>query len=281
MLKALATSWGTTLRIGLSKNGIALIRISGWPQRQSQILFDEALPNQDSLTPAKIAVQLSHLIKEANCVGLQTEVMVSDEWMRIFIVTPPKNCSRIEDCRAAVNMRFQSLYGEGVGEWFIEADLNPKLPFLACAMPKSLHSALLQVASEYRLTLISILPHFIATWNHWHRKLDSTSWFGIVHDTTLTLGIVDQKRLCGVRMVPLPSDPWSDPQWLPEHVLREALRLNVPAASSLQLCGAMPGEWTTKSFGSLHCLRLDGDKQAAARKGDSASLILANTGVQN
>ena len=261
MLKSLMTTWGTSLRIGLSRNGITLLRLSGWPNSQSQILFDDALSDQDSLTPAQIAVQLSHLIKVAGCEGMPTEVIMSDEWVRIFIVTPPKNCSRIEDCRAAANMRFQSLYGEGVGEWFIEADLSPQFPFLACAMQKSLRTVLLQVASEHRLTLKSILPHFIASWNRWHRQLDSTSWFGMVHDNNLTLGIVDQKRLFGVRLVSLPNHAWSDPQWLPDHVLREALRLNVPAATSLQLCGAIQGQWTSKTIGSVHCMRLDGDRQ--------------------
>jgi hypothetical protein len=280
MLKSLVASWSTSLRIGLSRNSITLLRLSGWPKRQSQILFDEELPNQDSLTPAQVAVHLSHLIKEASCEGLPVEVIVSDDWMRIFIVTPPINCSRIEDCRAAANMRFQFLYGESVGEWYIEADLNPQFPFLACAIPMSLRAVLLQVASEHRLTLKSILPHFIATWNHWQSQLDSISWFGMVYDNTLTLGIVDQQRLCGVRNVPLPNHAWSDPQWLSDYILRESLRLNVPAATTLQLCGTIQSQWASKKIGSLQCIRLDGDHQNTTLGGGSPSLILATSGLQ-
>jgi hypothetical protein len=213
------------------------------------------------------------------CEGLPAEIIVADEWVRMFMVTPPKNCSRIEDCRAAANMRFQSLYGEGVSDWHLEADWDPQYPFLACALPQPLRSALLQVATEHRLTLTSVLPHFIATWNRWHRQLTATSWFGMVHDNTLTLGIVDQQRLCGVRTVSMPDHAWNDPQWLPDYVQREALRLNVSTITSLQLGGAVPGQWATKTIGTLECTRLDGDAQTPSQASRSASLILAHSGL--
>jgi hypothetical protein len=280
MLKSLMTSLSTSLRIGLSKNGITLLRLSGWRQREHQMLADDALSNEEILTPHQIAVQLGQFIKETNCDGLSAEVIVADEWVRMFIVTPPKNCSRIEDCRAAANMRFQSLYGEGVSEWYIEADWDPQHPFAACALPQSLRSALLQVATERRLTLTSILPHFIVSWNRWHRQLTSNSWFGIVNDNLLTLGIIDQGRLCSVRTVLLPEHAWEDTQWLPDYILLEGLRLNVSAATSLQLCGAIPGQWMTKAIGSLQCIRLDGDRQTPTQTGQSTSLVLAHSGLQ-
>jgi hypothetical protein len=278
MIKSFVSSLDTSLCIGLSKNGIALLRVSGWRQRQCQLLSDVAL-SEAAMAPTQIAAELGKLIKETSCDGLPATVIVADEWVRVFVVTPPKNCSRIKDCHAAANMRFQTLYGEAASGWHIEADWDPQHPFLACALHQSLRSGLQQLAADHRLTLTSVLPHFIAVWNRWHRQLTLSNWFGMVHDNHLTLGIVDQQRLCGVRTTSLPEHAWIDQKWLPDYVLREALRLNVPATTSLQLCGEIPGQWTTHTFGPLHCTRLDGIHQTSSRAGLSASLILAGSGL--
>jgi hypothetical protein len=279
MLKSLVSSLSTSLRIGISKNGMTLLRVSGWRQHQVELLADIVLLTEESKSPRHIASQLEKLIKKTNCEGLPTAVIIDDEWARFFMVTPPNNCSRIEDCRAATNMRFQSLYGEAITDWFIEADWDPQHPFLACALPQSLQSELLLVAANCRLTITSIIPHFIATWNHWHQNLPTTSWFGVVNEGQLTLGIVDQDRLCNVRTATLTDNIWDDPEWLPDYINREALRLNVPAINSLQLCGDIPGQWTTCTIGKLQCVRLDGDNHISSQAGKSASLILANIGL--
>lgn len=280
MHKPLATYWGASLRIGLSKDRVALLRLSGWRQRQCQLMADVTLSKDGAMVPAQIVSELGKLIDETNCVGLPVAVIVADEWVRYFIVTPPKNCSRIEDCQAAASMRFQSLYGEAVSDWHIEADWDMKFPFFACALPQSLRSILQQVTVDRRLTLTSVRPHFIMMWNRWHRKLMMPgSWFGMVHDNHLTLGVVDQQKLCGVRTTLLPEHAWSDQKWLPDYVLREALRMNVPTATTLQLCGELPGQWTTNRVGPLHCIRLDDVHRTPSQTGLSASLILARSGL--
>jgi hypothetical protein len=279
MLKSLVSSLSTSLRIGISKNGITLLRVSGWRQQQVEQLADIALSHDELKSPKQISLQLEKLIKKTNCEGLPTAVIVDDDWARFFMVTPPLDCSRIEDCRAASNMRFQSLYGEAASDWLIVADWDPQHPFLACALLQSLQSELLLVAANCRLTITSIIPHFIATWNYWHLKLPSTSWFGIVNEDLLTLGIVDQHRLCNVRTATLIDYIWDDPEWLPDYINREALRLNVPAINSLQLCGDIPGQWTMCTIGELQCVRLDGDILISSQAGKSTSLILANTGL--
>jgi len=209
------------------------------------------------MSPTALATQLGTIIQEAKCEGLSASVMIADELVRIFVVVPPKNCGHIEDYRAAAEIRFETLYGESTNGWHIEADWHVQHPFIACAVPQSLSTALRQVATEQRLTLTTLLPHFIATWNRWHRQLISSSWFGFVHDQHITVGLIDQQRPCGVRTIPLPDNAWTDTQWLADHVNCEALCLNVAAPTSLQLCGDLPPQWASSTIGSLQCLRLD------------------------
>jgi hypothetical protein len=94
-------------------------------------------------------------------------------------------------------------------------------------------------------------------WNRWHRSLQANAWFGVVQHDSLTLAAVDQQRLHAVRTTAVPSGAWQEKQWLPEHLSREALRLNLTAPSHLQLCGSLPGQWVTQTMGTLTCTRFD------------------------
>ena len=280
MLESVVTSLSSLLRIGIASNGISLLRSSGWPQRTHQILAEESIANGGTLTQVQLAALLEKLIQAANCDGLNTEFILADELVRLFMVTPPLNCSRLDDCRAAAHMRFQALYGEGAKDWYIEAEWDPQFPFLACAMPRALRADLLKITQTHHLTIKSLLPNFISTWNRWHRQLISDAWFGMVINKNMTLAIVDQGRLCGVRTAPLPDQAWSDPQWLPDYVSREALRMNVPAITTLQVSGSFPAHWIDNKVGPVNCIKLDGNQPAAVAEGQSVSLFLAQSGLK-
>ncbi|HEY8102394.1 MAG TPA: PilN domain-containing protein [Burkholderiaceae bacterium] len=249
--------FNSSLRIELSKNSMTLAHLYGWQHSKREVLSTTPLSTSDLSSPTQLASQLGKILQDAKCSALPTSVIVADELVRLFIATPPKHCSRIDDCRAAADLRFLTLYGEAVNDWQIEAEWDAQHPFLACALPRSLHTTLLQIATEHQLTLTRILPQFIATWNHWHRRLASTSWFGFIHGNHLTLSILDQQHLIGVRLVTLPDETANDAQWLSDYVNCEALRLNLPAPASLQLCGDIVQQWTNQTMGTLRCVRLD------------------------
>lgn len=232
---------GSALRIGLSKHGIAILHTGGW-RAKTTVLADHALTEQAFATPELLMLQCRTLLAEAKCARLPVTVILADDWVRLFMVTPPHNTARLQDCRAATAMRFQALYGEPSSGWRLEADWHARLPFLACAMPHALLAALQEVVLERKLDLISVMPQFIAAWNTWHADLHADAWFGIVQQEALTLGAIDRQRLCAVRAVAIPPDGHSR-DWLHAHVMREALRLNMPVPRRLQLYGTAPANW--------------------------------------
>jgi Tfp pilus assembly protein PilN len=258
--------FSSSLHIELSMNSITLTHQHGWRQRKREVLGCVMLSPGDMSSSMQLTSKLGKLIKDANCNALRTSVTVADDLVRLFIVTPPRHCGHIDDCRAAADLRFQTLYGDAVHDWQIDADWDAQQPFLACALPRSLRSALLQVAAEYRLVLTRVIPQFIARWNEWHRRLPPTSWFGFIQDNHLTLGIIDQQRLAGVRILALPDNASNDVQWLSDHVSCEALRLNLPAPTSLQLCGDIAEQWIDQTTGTLRCFRLDANNPSLSKR---------------
>lgn len=267
--------FGARLILGLAPDALALLRSNGLFGRGWHLLSE--VPLAAPATPEALLAELKTQLTPALLGKLPLSIIVDDRWARYFLVTPPKNLSHFDDCAAATRMRFQALYGEAVDEWQIEADFSADQPFLACALPKALLHGLQQLASEYKSPLLGLNPHFIASFNRWHRAIHSQAWFGLVHQDHLTLAAIEQGRLQAVRTSHLAHADWHDLPFVARHIEREALRLNLAAPTRLQLVGRLPGNWARHKEGALDLERLDG---SGPWPGDSAALALAACGVK-
>jgi hypothetical protein len=264
----------TRLRIGLSPNRVTLLHTGTLWKATESILADIPIPADPRLTDLW-ASSLRAALSETSCRKLSTAVIVADEWVRYFIVTPPQQVTNLQDCRTAAAMRFQSLYGEPANGWEIHADWDATSPFLACAMPAQLVNGLIAIAADFQLSLIRITPQFVASWNRWHRKLAPDTWLGSVQGNYLTLGTVTLQKLCAVRSQVLPAEASIDRQWLETYTSREALRLGILMPSAVQLCGNPPRAWLQAKSTSFACQQLDAPSDVAV----SAGIMLARTGM--
>ena len=174
-----------SLRIGLSSSGIALLRTSGWLRTRSDLLSNIDLQAEESALPELLAARLCQMLTDTHCSHLPTTIVLAHELVRLFIVTPPHNTSCLQDCQAAAEMRFQALYGEPAAAWQLEAAWDARQPFVVCAVPRALLAALQQLAATHRLTLIEVVPQFIAAWSRWRSALKSDAWFGLAHANRL------------------------------------------------------------------------------------------------
>ncbi len=244
--------FGSSLQIGIADTGVTLSRTHGWLRPRMAPLASTAPSDAIPMTPDRAVSVLRDMCTQTPCAGLSTTVIVADNWVRYFIVTPPRNTARLQDCQAAAAMRFQALYGEPAADWQLDAHWDARQPFLACAMPQGLLVALRQAAADHALKLIQIVPHFVAAWNQWSNGVRADAWFGAVQGGTLTLGIIDRQRLCAVQAL-VPGDA---PTWLAHHVKREALRLNVSMPRQMQLCGEVPRAWLERTTDDFACTQL-------------------------
>lgn len=243
---------GQSLRLGVSRAGIALVRSSRWGASAQTLALTrlDGSAGVDAIVPALHAV-----LADAACAGWPLSVVLADDLARLWQVAPPPACARMGDLQAAAALRFQSLFGGTAAGWKIAADWDPLRPFLAAAMPDALLSALEHAAQERRCTLVQVVPQFVAALNQWRRVRRADAWFGLCHGGVLTVAVCRQGALEGIRAALVPHDAGRD--WLDAHVAREALRLGVEPPQRLQLCGTVPSLWRGAA-GKFECSVLGG-----------------------
>lgn len=270
--------FGGHLRLELSKTGMTLSALGGTLSSRTTVVVNKPFSGATLGSTERLMAELRLGLSEVKYSHYPVTLILADDWVRLFIVTPPRNATRLEDCKAAAAMRFQEIYDEPVTDWYVEADWDAYGPMLACAIPQGLLTALHQIAAEHRFNLVGIAPHFVAAWNEWREHMQASAWFGVVHDSVLTLGMPDKEfslRPCAVRATHLPRGSEQDTHWHAQHVAREALRMNLPMPSQTQLCGDVPPQWLTASPGAFICTQLDATKRVSGKPSGFSGIALA------
>jgi hypothetical protein len=126
---------GQSLRLGVAPDGLALVRTSIWPHERTRLLGEVRFA---ALGTNAIGRELDALLAEHMVAGWQLRVVLSDELVRLWQVTPPQGAARMADLEAASALRFQSLFGASPAGWAIRADWSATQPFLASAVPQDL-----------------------------------------------------------------------------------------------------------------------------------------------
>jgi hypothetical protein len=275
--------FGSVLRIGLSKTGASVVCTSGWLQTHCEVLAEWAGSEDEGTSPESVINRLGVLLKDVDCSRMPARIVLSDSWVRRWMVAPPQNATSLADCQAAASVRFQALFGEAMSDWHLAADWDARQPFLACAIPRSLLTSLQRVASEHRMVLLEVVPHFVAAWNSWRKQLQEGIWFGVLHKKVLTIAVLGQNRPEFVRDVTLSDEAMCDQHRVPEILAREALRLNVPMPPEIRLCGQIPAHWVMQKIVNITFVRLDQNQLAngsqPAGVSISPSVSLALTGM--
>jgi hypothetical protein len=239
------TSWlkpwsGRALRLGVAPDGLALVRTSIWRHERALLLGRVRAGGADA---ASIGAALSVLLAEHDVGGMPVTVVLSDDLVRLWQVTPPQGSTRMADLEGAAALRFQALFGAGAGGWRISADWDAVRPFLAAALPQALLDQLVQAAAAHEFHLVEIVPQFVAALNQYRKQVRAGAWFGVVHDGVLSVAAFDGRLLAAVRTAPIP--PGADRDWLEGHVAREALRVGLGRPERLQICGPAPQGWAS------------------------------------
>jgi hypothetical protein len=257
---------GHALRLGIGQHAIALVETRRW-NREAVLVAEQPLDGTHAL-PLALTGALTALWNEVQRDRWPLTVVLADELVRLWHVTPPADCSRMADLQASAALRFQQLYGEPAADWQVSAHWQLQRPFLAAAAPRALIGAVQQSSHAHALRIVEAAPQFIVLFNRWRAKLAPGDWFGVVQEGVLTLAACDTGGIAALRAVAVPAQAHA--AWLGEHVAREALRLNLPAPQRLRLCGAVPAAWAA----APDCVPLD-----EARADWSPAAQLAGSGV--
>lgn len=233
---------GQSLRLGIAPDGLALVRTSIWPHERCRLLGETRFA---PLGLDAIGRELDALLAEHKTAGWPLRVVLSDELVRLWQVTPPPGAARIADLEAASALRFQSLFGASPAGWQIRADWSATQPFLAAAVPQALLERLQRSAAGQGFRLVEVAPQFVAALNQHRAMRRPGAWFGLVHGGVLSVAAFDGQRLAAVRTAPIPEG--ADRDWLEGHIAREALRVGLGRPERLQVSGPAPQAWASSA----------------------------------
>jgi hypothetical protein len=237
-----------SLRLGVAADALALVETGRWqaPRVLAEQAFGPGAAEAGTLTQA-----LDMLLQAADRAGRPVTIVLADELVRLWSVTPPAGGNSIDDLRAAAGLRFQTLFGEPQAAWQMSADWDADRPFLAAAVKLDLRAQLDTACAAHRMPIVECAPQLVAAINQYRRALRPGAWFGLVHEHLLTIAVIGAGAIQAVRAVALPE--LADIDWLVHHIEREALRLNLAAPERMQLCGQVPPTWhQQRSVGLLH-----------------------------
>ena len=204
----------------------------------SMLPLRDYLPGASSPETAIWEPAVSTALAQAGKVSGSLQVSVSDDWVRYWMVTPPAGLGSLAELRALAANRFEQLFGAASESWNIEADWRDDRAMLACALPKSLTTALGEMSRQSNCTLGSVVPEAVRLINRDAGSLGDDGWvcsFG-THSFLALLraegGLISARQF---RFDLLPT--------LPEVLARletEVLRMGVDMPSSVFLLGDAP-----------------------------------------
>lgn len=142
----------------------------------SQLPLRDYLPGASSPETAIWEPAVNTALSQANKLSGRLQVSVSDDWVRYWMVTPPKGLGSIQELRALAAGRFEQLFGAAAEAWHIEADWSATHPMLACALPRSLVHALTAVSQHAGCRLASVVPEAVRLMNRDAGALKDDGW---------------------------------------------------------------------------------------------------------
>lgn len=240
--------FGQTLRIGVSRHAVSLLRCGGWRGGTVALAEQAVVPGGDGFDAHGPALRA--LLADSGHAGWPVSFVLDDTLVRLWQVTPPPLAGDLADLEAAAAVRFKILYGESAEAWHMTAGWDARQPFFAAAVPRALLTVLQHAAAEHGMAVVGIAPHFISAWNRWCGAFKAGAWFCLMHDRVLTIAAIDRRRLRAVRAVPVPHG--ADHDWLTETMLREALLLDIAAPTLLQIGGRLAPIWRHAAPGAAH-----------------------------
>lgn len=175
MLRKLGSS---RLGMGVGAGELVIVdKISSQGAHVSSMLpLRDYLPGASSPETAIWEPAVSTALAQVGKVSGSLQVSVSDDWVRYWMVTPPAGLGSLNELRALASNRFEQLFGAAAESWHIEADWRDDRPILACALPKSLLSALSEVSRVNACSLGSVVPESVRLINHDAGALSNDGW---------------------------------------------------------------------------------------------------------
>jgi mRNA-degrading endonuclease YafQ of YafQ-DinJ toxin-antitoxin module len=195
--------------------------------------------------PWKVALQqLDRQLKALNLpFKTQLSVTLASDLVRYIVLPAHHIAMNASEKLGYAQAAYREIYGAAADSWKISIDDTPPAqPTLACAIDISLYEALDQLAQKYQLTINTIQPYLMTTFNRLFSSIKNANASLVVVEQTRMLTLLLQNGVCQqVRSEKLTSD-WqaileqsiSRDQLLTNNMSKE-LMIYAPALNSIKL----------------------------------------------
>ena len=181
--------WRDEIAIYLAPRKLALVRRARRLRSRIVAATEVAVPAGPLADTGPVLARLADLLTEPTWQGAAARVVVTDHpWARYAVVPWPSG--RLDAAGRLTHARYVlgDAHGEAVADWAVTlADTPPGRPYVACAIPAALRSALEDTLAPARLSLVSLQPQLIVAFQAWRRRLpEDDAWFVRVDDGSLS-----------------------------------------------------------------------------------------------
>jgi hypothetical protein len=180
--------WRDEVAIYLAPRRLALVRRARGLEARIVAATELAVPAGTVGDIGPVFARLAGVLTEPTWHGAAARAVVADPWVRYGIVPWP--ATRLDAAGRLTHARYLlgDTYGEDVADWAVTlANTPPGHSYVACAMPATLRSALEDTLAPARLTLVSLQPQLIVTFDAWRHRLPADdTWFVSVDDGSLS-----------------------------------------------------------------------------------------------
>src|SRR4051812_13613135 len=93
--------FGLSLSIGVSRESLTAVRLSRWRGAPVTVVGERALQAGEVDDPVQLGAALRALLAGQDCAHLPLSVVLADDLVRLWQVTPPQGATRVADIDAA------------------------------------------------------------------------------------------------------------------------------------------------------------------------------------
>jgi hypothetical protein len=181
--------WRDEVAIYLSPRKLVLVRRARGLKPRVVAATELAVPAAAFGDLGPVFGRLSDVLADPAWHGAAARAVLADHpWVRFGIVPWPE--ARLDAAGRSTHARYVlgDAHGKGVADWAVTlSDSPPGRSFVVCAVPETFGGQLEDALAPARLSLLSLQPRLVVSFNAWRHRLPADdAWFVSVDDGALS-----------------------------------------------------------------------------------------------
>jgi hypothetical protein len=200
--------WRDEVVAYVAPDRVALVRLNRGLRPKVVASVEVGIGADSARQPQTAFARLAELLTDTQWQNASAQVVLADYWVRYVIVPAPAIALDADGRLSHARYVLADQFGDAVSQWTVTlTDSPPGESYLACAMPSALPTEIGDVFSAANLTLKSLRPKLVVSFNAWRQRLSGDeSWFVSLEEGSLAAVQIVAGHWHRVHTMRLPSD---------------------------------------------------------------------------